>query len=151
MMQATNIQGLAAEDVPLQQQVAAGQMLAIQSQQSQAALQQTNGSALHHLNMPPMGIEGASPSQLPMCSQVTDQKQQVYPGGLSAQPPSNYADQHDVLGPSPEVNQAPDGYLQLEQQQLRAPADPGVLFRLPAAAPHTSEFYDGLDENNTLR
>lgn len=34
MMQATNIQGLAAEDVPLQQQVAAGQMLAIQSQQS---------------------------------------------------------------------------------------------------------------------
>jgi hypothetical protein len=26
--------------------------------------------------MPPMGIEGASPGQLPMCSQVTDQKQQ---------------------------------------------------------------------------
>ena len=31
-----------------------------------------------------MGIEGASPSQLPMCTQVTDQKQQqIYPGALS--------------------------------------------------------------------
>ena len=67
--------------------------------------------------MPPMGMEGASPSQLPLCSQMADPKQQqVYAGGISAQPPSNYGDQHDVLGPSPDVNQAPDGYLHLDQQ-----------------------------------
>ena len=46
---------------------------------------------------------------------MADQKQQqVYAGGMSAQPPSNYGDQHDVLGPSPDVNQAPDGFLQLD-------------------------------------
>lgn len=71
---------------------------------------------------------------------------------MSAQPPSNYGDQHDVLGPSPDVNQAPDGYLQLDQQQqLDAAADSAMLFRMQAAAPHTSEFYDGLEENNPLR
>lgn len=39
---------------------------------------------MHHLNMPPIGLDGASTGQLPLCSQMADQKQQVYAGGLSA-------------------------------------------------------------------